>query len=130
MIVDTSAVIAILKAEPEAPSLATELSQAKSVRMSAATYVEASIIADRMSDPRLSRKFDELLRIHSVKIVDVTATQANLARQAYRDFGKGSGHRAQLNFGDCFAYALASECREPLLFKGDDFAATDLTSAL
>lgn len=102
MIVDTSAVIAILKADPEASALAAQLSKAKSV---------------------------SILRIHAVAIVDVTAAQASVARQAHRDFGKGSGHRAQLNFGDCFAYALAAERREPLLFKGDDFAATDLKSA-
>lgn len=129
MIVDTSAIIAILRAEPEASSLAAQLSKTNSVTMSAASYVEAGIIADRMSDPRLSRKFDDLLKIHEINIVDVTAAQANMARQAYRQFGKGSGHRAQLNFGDCFSYALAAERREPLLFKGDDFAATDLTSA-
>lgn len=130
MIVDTSALIAIIKLEPEAADIAAALSRADSVRISAASYVEAGIIADRMSDPAIARKLDDLLRIHDVEIVEVTASQANRARQAYRDYGKGGGHPAQLNFGDCFSYALAVERHEPLLFKGDDFGHTDLTSAL
>ncbi|GAB3520304.1 type II toxin-antitoxin system VapC family toxin [Arthrobacter monumenti] len=130
MIVDTSALIAIIKQEPEAADIAAALSRANSVSLSAASYVEAGIIADRMSDPVIARKLDDLLRIHDMEIVEVTASQANRARQAYRDFGKGGGHPAQLNFGDCFSYALAAERHEPLLFKGDDFGHTDLTSAL
>lgn len=130
MIMDTSAFIANMKLEPEAASFAAELSRADSVRMSAASYVEAGIIADRLSDPAVARKFDDHRRIHAVEIVAVTAEQAKLARQAYRDFSAGSGHKAQLNFGGCFAYALASERSEALLFKGEDFSYTELKSAL
>jgi ribonuclease VapC len=74
----------------------------------------------------LSRRLDELIDRLGVDIVDVTAAHARLVREAYRDFGRGSGHPAQLNFGDCFAYALARSTRQPLLFKGDDFVHTDI----
>jgi len=77
-------------------------------------------------DPITSRRFDELVREAQIIIEPVTEAQAQIAREAYRDFGKGSGHQAKLNFGDCFAYALAKVTGEPLLFKGDDFAKTDI----
>ena len=77
----------------------------------------------------MSSEFDELIERFKIVIEPVTATQAKIARQAYRDFGKGSGHRAGLNFGDCFTYALAREKREPVLWKGDDFGHTDLRPA-
>lgn len=130
MIIDTSALIAIMKLEPEAPEIVAALSSADSASMSAASYVEAGIIVDRMSDPAIGRGLDTLLRIHGVMIVEVSASQAGLARQAYRDFGKGSGHPAQLNFGDCFSYALAAQRNDALLFKGGDFSHTDLKNAL
>ena len=79
-------------------------------------------------DPITSRRFDELVHEAQIVIEPVTEAQARIAREAYRDFGKGSGHRAKLNFGDCFAYALAKDTGEPLLFKGDDFAQTDIKS--
>jgi ribonuclease VapC len=78
----------------------------------------------------LSREFDELIERFKIVIEPVTAEQAKIARQAYRDFGKGSGSPASLNFGDCFTYALARDKREPLLYKGDDFGHTDLRAAL
>jgi ribonuclease VapC len=77
-----------------------------------------------------SRRFDDLFRAAELLIEPVTESQARIAREAYHDFGKGSGHPAALNFGDCFAYALAKSAGEPLLFKGDDFTRTDLASAL
>jgi ribonuclease VapC len=77
----------------------------------------------------VSRRFDEFLEVSEIIMEPVTERQAHIARQAYRDFGKGSGHRAQLNFGDCFAYALAKDKDEPLLFKGSDFAGTDVRTA-
>jgi ribonuclease VapC len=80
--------------------------------------------------PIASRRFDELIREAQIVIESVTEAQAEIARQAYRDFGRGSGHPAKLNFGDCFAYALAKEKAEPLLYKGDDFARTDIIAAL
>jgi ribonuclease VapC len=98
--------------------------------MSAANYLEAAIVADRASGVLVSRDFDRLVREESITIAPVTETQVHLARAAYRDFGRGSGHPARLNFGDCFAYALAIDRGEPLLYKGDDFSHTDVRSAL
>ena len=121
MILDTSAVIAILRAEPEAAALASAMTQADHLRMSAANYVEAAAVVDGSRDPVASRALDDLLREAGVAISPVTEEQAKVARDAYRDFGRGSGHAARLNFGDCFAYALARVTGEPLLFKGDDF---------
>src|SRR5437016_4154049 len=98
--------------------------------MSAASFLEAAIVVDLSRDPIASRRFDDLLEVAGVTIEPVTDKHARLGRAAYRDFGKGSGHPAQLNFGDCFAYALARESGEPLLFKGRDFTYTDVTPAL
>ena len=98
--------------------------------MSAANYLEAAIVADRAPGVLVSRDFDRLVREEGITIASVTETQIRLARAAYRDFGRGSGHPARLNFGDCFAYALAIDRGEPLLYKGDDFSHTDVRSAL
>jgi ribonuclease VapC len=87
-------------------------------------------VIDGSRDPIASRRFDDLLQEAQVTIEPVTEVQAHIARQAYSDFGRGSGHPARLNFGDCFAYALAKVKREPLLFKGDDFTRTDVACAL
>jgi len=125
MIVDTSALIAILRDEPDALSYARAIAKASVRRISAANYVEAAAVIDASRDPIASRRFDDLLREAQFVIEPVTETQARLAREAYRDFGRGRGHRARLNFGDCFAYALAKEANEPLLCKGDDFRHTD-----
>ena len=99
-------------------------------RLSAANFVEAAVVIDASRDPVASRRFDDLLREAGIAIEPVTETQARIAREAFRDFGKGSGHRAKPNFGDCFAYALARASNEPLLFKGEDFSHTDIISAL
>jgi len=130
MIIDASAIIAILRDEPEAPSCAVAIASASSRRISAVNYVEAATVIDGSRDPVASRRFDDLFRAAKLTIEPVTETQARIAREAYRDFGRGSGHPAALNFGDCFAYALAKETGEPILFKGDDFSRTDLTPAL
>lgn len=130
MIIDTSAVIAILRDEPEAAAFATAIAEAATPRMSAATYLETAIVIDAAGDPIVSRATEEFLAVSRIEIEPVTRHHADLARAAYRDYGKGSGHPAQLNFGDCFAYALAAERREPLLFKGDDFVHTDLSPAI
>jgi ribonuclease VapC len=130
MILDASAVIAILRHEPEAQAFAKAIAGARSRRLSAVNYVEVAVVIDGSRDPVASRRFDEFLRTAQVVVEAVTAEQARAAREAYRDFGKGSGHPASLNFGDCFAYALARERDEPLLFKGDDFRHTDVTAAL
>ena len=122
MIVDTSAIVAMLQLEPEATAMLRVLSRTSDTSMSAATYLECGIVIDGAKDPTASANLDALLRDLRIAIEPVTEAQARLARQAYRDFGKGSGHPARLNFGDCFAYALATEHGEPLLYKGDDFA--------
>jgi ribonuclease VapC len=96
---------------------------------SAANYLEAAIVVDANRNPLLGRRFDELVARTGIAIEPVDRGQAEIARAAYRDFGKGSGHPASLNFGDCFAYALARARREPLLFKGDDFSQTDVAVA-
>jgi ribonuclease VapC len=125
VIVDSSALIAILRNEPDASAIAEALQQAPFRHISAVTYVEAAVVADHDRNPLLSRRFDNLIRDAQVSVEPVTPRQAEIARQAYRDFGKGR-HKAGLNFGDCFAYALAKEMDEPLLFKGKDFAHTDV----
>ena len=130
MIVDTSTLIAILRDEPEAAACAGAIEGSAGRRVSAANFVEAALIIDGSRDPIASRRFDELIKVAQIAIEPVTEAQARIARDAYKDFGKGSGHAAKLNFGDCFAYALAKVTGEPLLFKGDDFAQTDIDQAL
>jgi ribonuclease VapC len=129
MIVDSSAIIAIMRNEPDAFGIADVMEAATVRRMSAANLLEAAIVADGTRNPVLSRRFDALIEESRLTIEPVTETQVLIARQAYRDFGKGSGHPARLNFGDCFAYALAKEAGEPLLFKGNDFTHTDVVIA-
>lgn len=126
MIVDTSALIAIIHLEPDGPRYEAALEGSPVNRISAATYLEVGIVIDANRDPLVSRRFDEILAEGAFVIEPVTEGQARIAREAYRDFGKGSGHPAGLNFGDCFAYALARELGEPLLFKGEDFRQTDI----
>jgi len=130
VIIDTSALIAILRNEPEAEICAKAIASAGTRRVSAVSYVEAGVVIDASKSPVASRRFDDLFREAKLVIEPVTAEQARIAREAYRDFGKGSKHRAGLNFGDCFAYALAKTTGEPLLFKGEDFRHTDLSSAI
>ncbi len=130
MIIDASALVAILLGEPEAQAFADAIEADPVRRLSAATYLEVSIVVDRRRRPNLSRRLDDLVRDSDIAIEPVTEAQARIAREAYRDYGRGSGHSAGLNFGDCFAYALARDKGEPLLFKGDDFARTDIRSAL
>lgn len=128
MILDSSAVIAVLRAELEALAMARVMERAEAGRISAVSYVEAAIVIDSGRDPISSRRFDDFFREAGIIVEPVTLRQARLAREAYRDFGKGR-HPAGLNFGDCFSYALAKEMREPLLFKGDDFRHTDVEAA-
>jgi ribonuclease VapC len=130
MIIDASAIVAILRNEPQAGSCANAIAGTTSRRVSAVNYVEAAVVIDGSRDPVASRRFDDLFREAQLVVEPVTESQARIAREAYRDFGKGSGHPAGLNFGDCFAYALAKATGEPILSKGDDFRRTDLTSAL
>jgi ribonuclease VapC len=130
VIVDTSALIAILRDEPEALAMAQAIEKATERRISAANWLEAAVVIDGSRDAVASRRFDELLSVARIAVAPVTELQAQIARAAYRDFGRGSGHPAGLNFGDCFAYALAKDAGEPLLFKGDDFTQTDVVPAL
>ena len=130
MIVDTSAIVAILRDEPEAWACAKAIADTSSRRVSAVNYVEAAVVIDGSRNPVASRRFDDLFREANLVVEHVTEAHARIAREAYRDFGKGTGHRAGLNFGDCFAYALAKATGEPILFKGDDFKHTDLTPVL
>jgi ribonuclease VapC len=129
MIIDTSALIAILRDEPDAKECALAIEKSKSRRLSAANFVETALVIDGSRDPIASRRFDDLIKEAQIIIEPVTEAQARIAREAYRDFGKGSGHPAKLNLGDCFAYALAKSFGEPLLFKGDDFSRTDVILA-
>lgn len=99
------------------------------VHLSAANYVETAVVIDSARNPVASRRLDDFLEQAEIKIQAVTTKQARIAREAYRDFGKGSGHPARLTLGDCFAYALAKESGEPLLFKGDHFSYTDVACA-
>jgi ribonuclease VapC len=130
MIIDTSALVAILRDKPEAEICARAIESAGERRVSAVNFVEAAVVIDGSRDPIASRRFDDLLRAARVHIEPVTEIQARLARDAYRDFGKGSAHSARLNFGDCFAYALAKTTGESLLFIGADFEHTDIVSAI
>ena len=130
MIIDASALLAILRSEEAATACAEAIQNSSISRISAANWLEAAIVVDSRKNPVASRRFDELVKVAKVVIEPVTARQAQIARDAYRDFGKGSAQGARLNFGDCFAYALAKDLDEPLLFIGEDFSQTDLKSVL
>ena len=123
MILDSSAVVAVLTEEADGPVFRELIYDAPVTRLSAATYLELGIVLDGKD---LGNELDRFLDWCEAEVEPVTAHQARLARVAHRQFGRGSGHPARLNFGDCFAYALAMDKREPLLFKGDDFSRTDV----
>ncbi|MGL4745413.1 MAG: type II toxin-antitoxin system VapC family toxin [Dermatophilaceae bacterium] len=130
MIVDTSALVAIIGAEPERDTFLDAIRRADEVAMSAATYIELGAVVDGRRDPVASRLVDDLLSALHIEVVPLTAEQATVGRAAYRDFGRGSGHPAQLNLGDCYSYALARWTGRPLLYKGDDFGRTDIVPAV
>jgi ribonuclease VapC len=130
VIVDSSALIAVLRDEPEAETFAQALDAAPRCLLSAANFLETAIVVDRSRSAIPGRRLDELIRELEIVIEPVTVEHVEIARQAYRDYGRGSGRPAQLNFGDCFAYALARATGEPLLFKGDDFRQTDIEPAV
>ena len=129
MIIDTSALVALVVGEPGFEQFVDLILADASPKMSAATLLELGIVVDRLQNPVASRRLDDLLTTLGIDTVPVTVEQAEVGRAAYRDFGKGSGHPARLNFGDCFSYALARTSGQPLLFKGDDFGHTDVTPA-
>ena len=130
MIVDASAIVAIALREGTARMLLEALAVAPTVRVSAANLLESWMVIDRRNIPESTALVDRILTRFGIAVEPVTAAQVEIARDAWRRFGRGSGHRAQLNFGDCFAYALAKNLDEPLLFVGNDFAATDVMAAM
>ncbi len=127
--VDSSALLAVLQGEPERESFIRIMADADGVVISAGTYLETSILVDSSNDPVLIRKFDELMFDLAVEVVPVTRHSAELARAAYKKYGKRSKSPAKLNYGDCFSYALATETHTPLLYKGNDFSRTNIRSA-
>ena len=129
MIVDSSAVVAILLREPDARHYARAIQTTSPCRMSVANVLEASIVAESRGGAAAAHALDTLLAEGGIEPVPVTTEQLAAARRAWRRFGKGN-HPAGLNFGDCFAYALAETTGEPLLFKGADFALTDVAAAV
>lgn len=128
IVLDTSAIMAYLRAEPVANRLARAMIAADALSLSAASLVEAGIVAERLQGAAGSRELDRLIERLNIQIMPVTVDHAALAREAFRRYGK-SRHRAALNFGDCFSYALASALGQPLLFVGNDFAQTDIAVA-
>ena len=126
MIVDASALVAILRDEPEAERFIDLIAGDQRPAMSAATWLEAAIVIDGRRDPVASASLEQLVAALEIEIPPFTVEQAKRGREAYRLFGKGSGHPARLNLGDCFSYALAWDLQQPLLFKGTDFRLTDL----
>ena len=128
MIVDTSALVAILYDEPEAAFYTQLIHDADRCLISAANFVELTMVIEGQIGPEAGRQCDVFLRRAEIAIEPFTEEQAHLARQAFLDFGKGR-HPAGLNLGDCYAYALAKVTREPLLFKGNDFGKTDILKA-
>lgn len=130
MVIDSSAVLAILLAESDATTYSAAIAGAGAPVMSVTTFVELGVVTDRARNPRLDRRLDSLIRESRIELVGVSTSQGLLARAAHRDFGRGSGHPAKLNFGDCFSYALAKDLDLPLLFKGEDFTHTDVRRAI
>lgn len=128
MILDTSALLAILLMEREAEDFARAIERAEVVRMSVASYLEAAIYVDRKGDEVRRAMLDTFVEEFAIKLEAVSVEQIRIARQGFQLFGKGR-HAAGLNYGDCFTYALAKTAREAVLFKGDDFSQTDLVPA-
>jgi ribonuclease VapC len=129
MILDSSALVAILFKEPEAERLAATIRDTDTTAIAAPTLLETAIVAEGRTLPGMAEKLDALMGTIRPEIVPFTAEHASLARDAWRRYGKGR-HKAGLNLGDCFSYALAKERGQPLLFKGEDFAATDIEPAI
>jgi ribonuclease VapC len=126
MVIDTSALLAILFNEPERRTFNEAIEAAESRWMSAATFVEVSMVVESRFGPEGLRDLDLFIERAGIELAVLDSEQAHAARRAFSRFGKGR-HRAGLNYGDCFAYALASVLGQPLLYKGDDFAHTDVT---
>jgi ribonuclease VapC len=130
MVIDSSAIIALLLAEPETSKFVSAIAAAPRRLLGAPSYLEAAIVMISRSGTDAQEKLDKLLRELAVEVVPFSGEQARLAIGAFRTYGKGTGHIAGLNFGDCFTYALAKATDEPVLFKGNDFLHTDLKVAV
>ena len=129
MIIDSSAVLAIVLEEADQERFVDAIVDAPLRRMSVSNWLEATMVVDRRGTPFAADRLEEFIRDAKIELMPVSVTQGELARRAWRTFGRGL-HPARLNYGDCFAYALAKETGEPLLFKGNDFAQTDIGPAL
>ena len=130
IVVDASILIAILEGEPDAPKYAEALADADAPLISAATLIEAGIVMVNRHGPKAVSKLDALVREAGIEVENVTPRHAQIAIDAFAIYGKGRRHKAGLNYGDCFVYALAKTTGLPLLFKGSAFSHTDLSSAL
>jgi ribonuclease VapC len=129
VIVDSSALLAVILNEDDEPRFAAAMIDAPALRMSAANWVEAAIVVDSHKNAAAKVRFEDLIEALRLEIRPVMVEDAYWTRAAYNEYGRGH-HRAQLNYGDCFAYALAKSSGEPLLFKGNDFSQTDIEPAL
>jgi len=128
--VDSSALLAMIRKEPESAICFQALLQSPVNRISAGTLLEAALVVDGLRDAQAVREFEEVITGFDLTVEPVTIQQVRITREAYRRYGRGSGHLARLNVGDCFAYALAKDLDEPLLFVGQDFVHTDLRRVL
>jgi ribonuclease VapC len=130
IVVDASAVLAVLLREDDRDVFASAFANAEHLFISVASVFECSMKVQRSSSPNQDEKVDEFLRDSGFEILPIGLIELATARTAFGRYGKGMGHPAQLNFGDCFSYALATTRNLPLLFKGNDFSQTDIVSAL
>jgi ribonuclease VapC len=129
VIVDSSAVLAIVLQEPDRERFVDAIVEADACRMSVSNWFEASMVVDRRGTTEAANRLDDFMQRARIQVIPVSVSQGEIARRAWRTYGRGI-HPARLNYGDCFAYALAKETREPLLFKGNEFARTDIEPAL
>ncbi|MEK6648920.1 MAG: type II toxin-antitoxin system VapC family toxin [Actinomycetota bacterium] len=125
VVVDSSAILSILFAEPDSDEILIAINE-NECAISAGNYLETAIVVDSTKDPVAIRKFNALIKEGGIEILSVDSKQVDVARAAYRDYGKGTGHPARLNYGDVFAYALAATTRRKLICKGGDFLETDI----
>lgn len=129
MILDSSALLAVILNEADEARYLEAMIDAPALRMSAGNWLESTIVVDSLKKTAVTRRLDDLKAALRIEIVPVTEEEADWGRIAHTAFGRGN-HPARLNYGDCFAYALAKQSKEPLLFKGNDFSQTDIVSAL
>jgi ribonuclease VapC len=129
VVIDSSVLVAIFKGEPDTTELTERTYEYDKRVMSTATWLESAMVCEGAVDAGGEARFERIVASLGIEVVPFTPEQARLALEAFRRFGKGRGAKASLNFGDCFVYALAKELQAPLLFKGNDFAQTDIAVA-